>query len=198
MDVTEPVVRRILAVFLLALTWAQVSAQSNASGSLIDGRFDASSRTARLLIGRDLLKQVGNFADVLPSPKPADVHWVETEQAAIEQISDSGVRFKRFSQLYDAPEFHHVKLHNALQSVKSALQCVLEPSVPLRREMLCWATAGFVLGDSNTYSDGIKVLRRANRLPDNPAVGVAELLFYGFAQGIQKHLVIGYLRNDFK
>lgn len=182
----------------LAIFCAPLHAQTFTSGALIDGKFDAASRAVRSQIARDLLTRVNAFADLVPTPKPTDVAWVDAENAALSKISDSTASFNRTTQFYESVEFQNVKLYNVLQSVRSALACVLDTNVPVRREIYCWASASLLLSNQTTYSDGIRVLRQSNKLPDTPVTSTAQLLFSGLGRGIQEYVVLPYLRGDIK
>lgn len=183
----------------LAILCAPLFAQTPTPGALIDGKFDAASRAARSHVARDLLTAVNSFADFVPTPKPSDVAWVDAENAALSKISDRTASFNRMAQFYESAEFQNVQLYNVLQSVKSSLACVLDPNVAaVRREVYCWASASLLLSNKSIYSEGIRVLRQSNKLPDNPATSTADVLFSGLGRGIQQYIVLPYLRGDIK
>ena len=179
---------------------AQVASAANAD-DLINGSFDASSKKARIDVARNLLDKVNRLADLVPTPRPSDLSWVEEEHAAIDRLGNSEASRARLEQFYETPEFQHVKLYNLLLNVKNAIACVLESNVQLRREISCWATASFLLGDRNTLTYGMTILQRAKRLPEDTLqkekVGSLDLFQY-YSRGIQEYLVLPYLRGEIK
>ncbi len=184
---------------LLVFFCAPVLAQSTAF-KLIDGSLDATSRAVRAYVAGDLLKQISVFADLVPTPRPADISWAEAERAAIDRLASSEpmTALSRHEQTVQSPDFQNVRLYRTLKEARSSLECVLEPHVPLRREMACWATAALPLGDSLTYSQAIKALRKSNRLPDHSSLVEAEHAYPHIARGIQQYVVLPYLRNEIK
>lgn len=189
----------LLAAFCL---FSHVAGAADA-GNLIDGKFESNSKKDRTAIARDLLAEVSGFADLLPLPRPSDTSWVETERAAIDRLGNSAAASSRLLQFYESPEFQNVKLANTLDQIKSAIECILNQGIPLRREVYCWATASFFLGDKSTFADGIAILRRAKRLPKDARLkgkigdldGVA-VSFEFFSRGIQQYIVLPYLKAE--
>ena len=192
----------IVLIFSLAL----VVHADEAKGlfKLMSGSFNAKARDVRTQLARDALTELNRFSDLLQIPRPSDVAWVETEQAAIRQLTDAEAATSRRIQLYQSPEFQHVKVHNYLQEIQSSFRCVMEPDPTLQREMFCWASAAFLLGDKSVFKDGVRILHRAKRLPDNTVKGASpgydslDFLYEAYSRGIQEYLILPYLRGDLK
>ncbi len=189
-----------------ALTFAAVLAvQAADPGDLISGSFNAKARDVRARMARDLLSDVSRFADLVQTPRPSDVTWVDEEEASIRRLGNAEASMARRVQFYDSPEFQHVKVHKHLQEIKNSFRCIVEPATGLQREMFCWAAVAFLLGDKYVFGDGVKILHRTKRLPDDTVrrTGVGTLDGIGlryemYSRGIQEHLVLPYLRGDFK
>jgi hypothetical protein len=153
----------------------------------------------RTQYARWILSDLKQFADLLQTPKPADIEWVESEQAAIRRLAHDSALDSRQLQLYESPEFQHVKVYNYIQDLQGYLRCVVEGTTTLQREMYCWAEASSVLSRRDIFGDGRTILHKAKRLPDNPKGGTYDDWLYTSISGsIQSKIIIPYLRGDLK
>lgn len=175
------------------------------SYGLIAGGFNNKSRTERVEVAKSLLAEVRQLSDLIPTPRPSDLSWVEEERAAIKKLETSDAKNTRSTHFYNSPEWQHVKLHDHMLRIEDALNCVLEPDVQLRPEVTCWVIAGFLLDDEYVFVDGLNILQRAGRLPKDSAVPTAavrlssiRLSYRMFSRGIQQYVVLPYLRGDLK
>lgn len=193
-----------------ALVWALLVACSSGAvaadlARLISGAFDANSRKERTQIARDVLADVKLLADLVPIPRPSDLAWVEEERAAIQRLGSSEASTARLTQFYESAEFQHVKVHNNLREIQNAFNCIIDSTVQLRREIFCWATAGFLLGEKSVFGDGVRILHRTKRLPEDTVkrgkVGTLDgfaLRYEIYSRGIQEYLVLPYLKGDLR
>jgi hypothetical protein len=189
----------------IALTLCVVLAVQAASvDDLISGSFNAKAWDERSRLARDVLADVDKLADLVQTPRPWAVAWVEEERAAILRLGSQAAKVRSF-QLLSSPEYHHVKLYNHLQEIKKAFRCVIDPATGLQREMYCWAAAALLLGDRLVFEEGVKALQRDKRLPDDTRsskVGAGSLdiglRYEMYSRGIQEYLVLPYLSDDFK
>lgn len=172
---------------------------------LASGAIDAKARVSRLKAARELLAEFDRFADLVQSPRPTEVAWVEAEQASIAKINNSDDSLARTIQLLSTAEYQQLKVHNHVQEVRNALKCVIDSPATLQREIFCWAAASYLLGDAATLADGTRVLIRAKRLPDDTPTRVGAgteagiTLLYGLvSRRIQQHLVLPFLRGEIK
>ena len=188
----------------LALTLSVVlAAQAASVDDLISGSFNAKAWDERSRIARDVLADVDKLAELVQTPRPWAVAWVEEERAAILRLGGEAAKVRSF-QLLSSPEYHHVKLYNNLQEIKKAFRCVIDPATGLQREMYCWAAAALLLGDRLVFEEGVKALQRDKRLPDDTRstkVGAGSLAIWlryeMYSRGIQEYLVLPYLSDDF-
>ena len=125
--------RRIVLAMLLTIVSGSSGALDANSVDLGSGTFDASSRKERIQLAKEVLADVNKLADVLSSPRPADVTWVDEEQAAIQRLESSKATYARRSQFYQSPEFQHVKVYGHLREIKNALNCVIDSTVQIGR-----------------------------------------------------------------
>ena len=195
-----------LILFVVAACSCLHPASVSAIGatSLIDGRFDANSRRARVELAREMLVEVNRLAEVVSPPRPYDVAWVAEQHAALSSLDVGNGFSTRVDLFYRTPAFQHVKLYNVLRELRNAVACVVEPSVALRRELSCWAAAALLLADRSTFVESVSALRQAKRLPEEAVrdhVGTAEGLatrYSLYARGINEYLVLPYLRGDLR
>lgn len=173
---------------------------------LMNGAFDAKSRDVRTQLAGRVLAEVNHLADLMQTPRPSDVAWVKEEEAEIKQLTNDEAKTSRGLQLIAAPEFQQVRVHEWLQAVRNSFRCVMDQSVGLKQEIYCWASAGFMLGDKSVFQDGVRVLAKAKRLPENPNAPndgekAYDYVFYYFnicSRGIQEYLILPYLKGELK
>ena len=178
---------------------------SSGNGNLISGGFDSQSRDARIGVARDALKHVRLLANYLPTQKTTEVDWIEKERTEIAKLNDSSAANSRLVKLFGSPEFQHQNLDRLLKAMLDALECVVNPNVELKREMLCWSVASFNMTDSVTLTDSIRILRNSERLPANIAQ-LAELSdvngigdeYTWLGRGMQEYILIQYLAGKIK
>ena len=171
---------------------------------LIIGGFDATSKTKRVQIGRDVLLEVEKISKFLPTPPPSDQAWLREEALAIRKLGSSDAAVSRHQQLVKTQEFQHQELFKALLAIKDALHCVLDESTPLHKEIMCWAVASLMLTDSDMLNDSISILLKSGRLPkdihNHVMLGSKDLghsYIWVFAgRGMHKYIVIPYLRGE--
>ena len=175
------------------------------AASLIDGRFEANSRRARVELAREMLVEVNRLADVVSPPRPYDLAWVAEQHAALSSLDGGNGFSTKVDLFYRTPAFQHVRLYNVLRELKNAVACVSEPNVTLRRELSCWAAAALLLADRSTFVDSMNALKQARRLPDDPVYkevfgtpeGIAAR-YSLYSRGINQYLVLPFLRGDLR
>ena len=194
-----PSYSKTLTILLVA---AFASAQAEPL-SIIAGEVNAKSRAARTKAASELLGDVERLSAILQSPRPAEIAWVEDEQAQIAQIKSTDDSLARISQLHRTPEFQQLKVYRHVQEIREALKCVIQNPPTLQREMFCWAAASFLLDDTDVFSYGMGVLVRANRLPDDLAkrMGMSsedgvQIRYRWISRAMQQYVVLPYLRGD--
>lgn len=195
-----------LVLLVVAASFGMQAPTAGATGatSLIDGRFEANSRRARVELAREMLVEVNRLADIVAPPRPYDLTWVAEQHAALARLEPGDGFSTRVDLFYRTPAFQHVRLYNVLRELKNAVACVAEPNVALRRELSCWAAAALLLADRSTFVDSVNALKQAQRLPERPAqdnLGTAEGLavrYSLYSRGINEYLVLPYLRGDLR
>ncbi len=162
-------------------------------------------RPERVKAAQHLLSEVDKLAGLIQSPRPSEAAWVKAEQAEIRKLANSEASTARSIQLLQTPEFQQQNVYSSIQDLRSALRCVIDSPPTTQREIFCWASAAYVLDYRDVFYDGLQVLVRAKRLPEDIGVraGAGSLdgisLFYRIhAQSIQQYLVLPYLRGDIK
>lgn len=195
---------KLLASLLSLLIFATLASTSLAA-TMMSGEVDVKRRSERVKAAQELLSQFDKLATLVQSPRPAESAWVQTEQADIKRIADAEVSTARSIQLLQAPEFQQQHVYAHVQEVRNALRCIIDAPPSVQREVFCWATAAFLLNDRGVFYDGVLVLVRSKRLPDDlqTRAGAASIdgisFLYGFhAKSIQQYVVLPYLRGDFK
>jgi cytochrome c556 len=193
---------RLLASLLGALAFCMLASASIAA-SLASGDVDVKRRSERVKAAQELLRQFDKLASLIQSPRPSEAAWVQAEQAEIKRLANSEASTARAIQLLQTPEFQQQNVYAKVQEVRNALRCIIDSPPTAKREMFCWAAAAFLLDDRGVFYDGLLVLLRAKRLPDDLHVraGAASLdgisLLYGLhAKAIQQYVVLPYLRGD--
>jgi hypothetical protein len=130
---------------------------------------------------------------------------VQEERLAISKLGDSDASLSRHRQFQLIPELQHVLLFDVLSAIKGALNCTMDKSTPIRREMLCWAVASFSLTDADRLDTSISILLKSGRLPkdigEQTQVPLSEGPEYSrvlgmYGRGMLEFLVIPYLRGD--
>lgn len=196
--------RRLILLVAACSSLQTTSANATGAASLIDGRFEANSRRARVELAREMLVEVNRLADIVAPPRPYDLTWVAEQHAALSSLEGGNGFTTKVDLFYRTPAFQHVRLYNVLRELKNAVACVAEPNVALRRELSCWAAAALLLADRNTFVDSMTALKQAKRLPDDAVrdhVGTAEGLavrYSLYSRGINEYLVLPYLRGDLR
>jgi hypothetical protein len=195
---------RLLASLVSVLASCMIVSTSLAA-SLASGDVDVKRRSERVKAAQDLLTQFDKLASLIQSPRPNEAAWVQAEQAEIKKLANSEASTARAIQLLQTPEFQQQNVYVNAQEVRNALRCVIDSPPTAQREVFCWAAAAFLLDDRGVFYDGLLVLVRAKRLPEDLHVraGAATLdgisLLYGLhAKAIQQYVVLPYLRGDIK
>lgn len=191
--------------FVVYLIVLMVHADRSSAASLASGNLEVKRRSERVKAATELLADFDKLATLVQTPRPSEETWVKAEQADIAKIVDSEVNTARSIQLLQTPEFQQRNVYTYTQEVRNALRCVIDSPPTVHREVFCWAAASFLLNERSVFYDGLSILVRARRLPEDlPArVGSASFdgisLLYGFhSRAIQQYVVLPYLRGDFK
>jgi hypothetical protein len=194
----------LLAQLLSLLIFATL-ANPGFAASLLSGEVDVKRPAERLKAAQELLSQFDKLATLVQPPRPSESAWVQTEQAAITRIADAEASTSRSIQLLQAPEYQQENVYVQVQEVRNALRCIIDSPPSVQREVFCWAVASFLLNNRGVFYDGVLVLVRAKRLPDDfhARAGAASLdslsFIYGLhSKSIQQYVVLPYLRGDFK
>lgn len=200
--------KRLLGLVMAALLSAPALALD--ASAVLGGAFSSESRSDRAAIARDLHAQVKKLLAYLPTPKPQDVLWVNTELAARERLWREGqieAGNARSHQLHLSVEFAHIRLYNSLSAISDSLACAASASVSIGREMKCWATAAHLLTDQHSLEASIERSLESGRLAKeainsgllnelNRGFHGMKMLEYG--RGIQQYIVIPYLERQAK
>lgn len=188
-------------------------AQAADSADLIGGKFNATSHKVRGEIARKLLTTVHRLSIYVPTPKPSESAWVEQEGIVIQKLNtdndDSTAANSRRLQYVHSPEFQQQKLYTVLADIENALSCAAAPNTPLRKEIMCWSVASFLLTDHSMFNDSIAILLKAGRLPKDVTEHKSDVMLgseslgFGFwyeayGRGIQEYIVIPYLKGQLK
>jgi hypothetical protein len=178
-------------------------ASSCFAASLASGSVDIKRRSERVAAAQELLAKFERLASLVQPPRPSEATWVLAEQAEIKKLRNSEASTTRAIQLLQTPEFQQQNVYTHVQEVRNALRCVIDSPPTVRREIFCWASVAFLLDDRAIFYDGLLVLVRAKRLPEDLPVraGAATLdgisLLYGLhAKSIQQYFVLPYLRGE--
>jgi hypothetical protein len=159
------------------------------------------TRAERIKKAQHITEQIRLLSDVLPIPKPSDDAWVEAERAAIKNDFTN----PRFIKLYESPESQHRLLYDHLRTIHKSLECIINSSGDLRREIYCWSVTSHYLSERSRWLDGIRILHAAGRLPADLTsrakvndLDSFELYHWVLARDIQESIVLPYLRGDLK
>lgn len=189
-----------LSLLFLLVASASAPALAADATDLINGHFDSSSRKERQDIARSVLSHTEELSAFVPRLSPSERSWVIAEQAEAQQIKDEAARNQRFIRLHESQEFQQHKIKAILDAAMDALQCVVNTSVGIRREMLCWSMASFQLSDAETLNYAIQNLIHHARLPKNiaekaqlPLVSGFSTKFTWYSRGMLEYIVIPYL-----
>jgi len=195
-----PLFAQLLSLFIFATL-----TNSGFAASLLSGEVDVKRPTERVKAAQELLFQFDKLATLVQSPRPSESAWVQNEQADIRRIADADASTSRAIQLLQAPEYQQQNVYAHVQEVRNALRCIIDSPPSVQREVFCWAVASFLLNERGVFYDGVLVLARAKRLPDDfhARAGAASpdgiSLIYGLhSKSIQQYVVLPYLRGDSK
>lgn len=150
-------------IFLLG----QVMAQETTSTALFFLDLEGDTRANRLKAATGMLRQIESSISLIAVQKPSELEWLDTEQAAINKISDVDIEIQRKLRLLRSPEFSHQKYLNELNVARDSIKCILEESETLFREVYCWTVLLHVFMGSTDLDEAIAVLRANGRLPKN-------------------------------
>ena len=172
---------------------------------LIDGKFNATSRKARLEIAADLRQRTTDLLSYISIPTPNAVDWVLSEQREIEKIQNTQAQSERQEKLYDSPDFQQVKLRAELLEIIHALNEIMKQNISTRVEMAYWCRVSLGLTNNESMNDAIRILIQSGRLPsDLPnkvklggAIGYTGVLGW-WGRGIQEYLIIPYLEGKLR
>lgn len=178
------------------------------SRSLISGKFNATQKTERTEIAKDIKAKIELLDSYLPNLKPSEIAWIEEEKVAIQKLKGMDAQAARLVQLLESPEFQHQNLKDSLRNIKNNLDCIANEKVTLNSEMLCWAVTSHHLSEESTFDDSITVLKKHGRLPKDIAkkAGLLEIsgyrsysiLYKSYARGIMEYIIIPYLAGNIK
>ena len=93
--------RLILLVVAACSCLHPASVSAIGATSLIDGRFDANSRRARVELAGEMLVEVNRLAEVVSPPRPYDIAWVAEQHAALSSL-DAGNGFSTRVDLHSS------------------------------------------------------------------------------------------------
>jgi hypothetical protein len=200
----EAVRSKINFLFVVGLVFCTIF-PAQAGDRKIIGVYDVTSRADRQTAAKELLNSVSRFIDLIPTPKPDDVAWVESEEAAISEIQNSDAVVARGLKLHNSAVYQHVKMHRLAQQVRDAFRCAINTRTTNQREVYCWAVAAFLLEDEANFGDGSIILVRSKRVSEADAIkagfnsdrGVSTM-YQMYARGIQENIVLPYLSGQLK
>ena len=182
----------IMRVIGITLYFVFLDSFAASIADLMGGRFDATSRAARVEIAADIRSRITPVLESLSPPSPSELEWLDVERKAIRNLPGGEAKDARMLRLSESVEFQHEKLFGVLRNTDNALSCILREDVPLREEISCWAYANLMLNEQDIgYAS--ELLMEKRRLPD---VGHFYFMFPWYAEGIQENIVIPYLRHD--
>jgi hypothetical protein len=189
---------RKMAACVITIMGAAFWPQASATDDLPPSRAD------RIKKAEHISEQVRRVSDVLAVPRPADITWIDAEQAEIAKLSTVEAKNARFVKLYETPEFQHKRLYDELRGIHEALDCIKGPRGKERRqEVLCWAVLSYQFADRDTWGYAIHTLHRTGRLPSDivSRAKVTDLDSFALQFRVQSKLIMAdivlpYLRGQ--
>ena len=175
----------------------------NVASDLYRGAFNATSKSNRIAIAKDILKQITLLDGFIPNPTPAEVSWINTEDEATKRALVSSRRIN----LIDSAEFQKFKLKSYLRYIKSSLLLVIN-SNSLQEEMYGWGNITAQLIDQATLNDALYTLKNHNQFPNEIerirelCIGSGEdrsaynMCYHSYGEGIFSYIIMPYLQNQ--
>lgn len=185
----------LLAVLLLSVFPLTLSAKTLSSMDLIDGDFNARSKTDRLLIAIDLAKSIYQLNAKIPSISRDEKHKIAQEQHAIDSIRDKNIKEQRIATLVNTPDFQQEKLKEYLSDVNNTLTCI-KTEVVVSHEMYCWSYLGFLLTNPVILNDAMLVLEKSGKLPKSVDPDLMREQYNWYGRGILQYIIIPYIGGE--
>lgn len=157
--------------------------------------FDWQQAEQRRAVAQDLHRRLDLLAAVVPEQSPEERVELMRKMAEL-QGAAAGESSERRGRLYISRQYQHFRLLELIGEVRASLDCVLAAE-RLAEEMRCWSLASLHLGDEDTLSLALHMLRSARLIPKErnmPVVAKGPALWYAeYGRGILEQMLVPYL-----
>ena len=156
--------------------------------------FDASSRTQRRDVARDLSTRIGVLINRMPEQRPKELARLQKKEASIKDASD-----RERSAFYESAAYQHWYLARMLNKVTRDLHCAATQE-SIAAEMLCWSRVALQLSDEERIRFAVRRLQDSRRLDKDKNLPVhaqdPDVWYVTYGRGILEHIVIPYLETQ--